>query len=147
MNESVHAAEINERTEGDNRRDLSMTNFAGLEIVEEVIASFLLVLFKEGTTGKNNVVAIAIELDDLGVDCHADVWLKIANATKFNKRCRKESAKSDVDDESTLNDFDDGSVNNAFFFLFLLDLAPSLFVLSALLRKNEATLFVLKRKN
>ena len=49
VDESVHAAKVDECTECNNGRNLSVTNFSGLEIVKEVVASFLLVLFKECT--------------------------------------------------------------------------------------------------
>ena len=147
MNESVHATEVDECTECDNRRHLAVTNLARLEVVEEVVASFLLVLFQESATRQHNVVAVAVEFNDLCVDDLADVWLKVAHAAKFYKRCRQESTKADVDDESTLDNFDDGSVYNAVVFLLALNFAPGLFVLSTLLRKNKTSFFVFKSKN
>ena len=50
VNESVHAAEINECTESDNTRNNTFTDIANLEISQEAIAGFLLSLFEVGTT-------------------------------------------------------------------------------------------------
>ena len=50
VDEPVHTAEVDERTEADDRGDRALTNFAHLEVVQELVAGLLLVLFQVGAT-------------------------------------------------------------------------------------------------
>ena len=85
VNESVHAAEVHEGAEVDDRGDDAVAAFARLEVREEVAALFLLGLFEPGPTRENDVVTVAVEFDDLGLDGLADVGLEFAHATQFDQ--------------------------------------------------------------
>ena len=85
VDEAVHAAEVDERTEADHRRHGALTNLANLEVVEELISSFFLVLFEERAPAEHDVVAILVELDDLGLHDGADVRRKIAHTAQFDE--------------------------------------------------------------
>ena len=84
-----------------------------------------------------------VQLDDLGLDLLADVWLQIADATHLDERCRQEATQADIQDEATLDDLDDGTGNRLVVFLELLDSAPCTLVLSTLLGQDQATFLVL----
>ena len=77
----------------------------------------------------------------------ADIGRKVPNATELNERCWQEAAQTDVDNEATLDYFNDWTGDD-FVSLFLgLDVTPGALVLSTLLRQKEATLFVLHREH
>ena len=88
VDESVHAAQVHEGTEVDDRGDDAVTALAGLEVREEVAALFLLGLFEPGATREHHVVAVAVEFDDLRLDGLADVGLELAHAAQFHERRR-----------------------------------------------------------
>ena len=107
VDEPVHAAEIDERTEADDRGDRAFADFADLEVGEELVAGLLLVLFQVGATGQHHVVAVLVEFDDLAVHGLADVRREVADAAQLDERRRQEATQPDVDDEAALDDFDD----------------------------------------
>ena len=67
---------------------------------------------------------------------------EVADATHLDEGCRQEAAQTDVDDEATLDSFDDGAFDNAIGFLDLLDVAPSALVLCTLLGQNQTAFLV-----
>jgi hypothetical protein len=147
VNESVHATQVHEGPKVDHRRDDAVTTLAGLQVREEVAALFFLGLFEPGATREHHVVAVAVEFDDLGLDGLADVGLEFAHATQLHQGRGQEAPKSDVDDESTLDDFDDDALDDLVAVLQLFDVGPRLLVLGALLREDQATLLVLFLEN
>ncbi len=90
-----------------------------------------------------NVVAVLVELDDLGLDLLADVRLQVADTTHLHQRRREEAAQADVEDETTLDDLDDRTGDDAVVFLDLLDRAPGALVLRTLLGQDQAAFLVL----
>ena len=60
---------------------------------------FFLGLFEAGATGKNNVVSVLVELDDLCFQRPSDIGLQIAHPTKLDERRRKKATKTDIQDQ------------------------------------------------
>ena len=147
VDETIHAAEVDERTEADDAADNTAADLAWLEVGKELVASFLLRLFEVCTTAEHNVVAVLVELDDLGLHHLAHVGLQVANATQLDERGGKEAAKADVDNEAALDDFDDETFDHAVGFFELFDIAPGTLVLSTLLGEQQATFFVFLGQN
>ena len=142
VDETIHATEVDERTEVDDRRHDALAHFARTQIVEELLALVFLGLFEKCTTRQHDVVAVLVELDDLGLDLAANVWLQVAHAPQFDQRCGQEAAQSDVDDEAALDDFDDHALDDAVGFFDGFDLAPRALVLRPLLGQDEASVLV-----
>ena len=142
VNESVHATQVHEGTEVDDRRDDAVAALAGLEVGQKVATLLLLGLFEPGATREHDVITVAVELDDLGLDGLSDVRLQLAYTTQLDQRRWQEPAKTDVHDEATLDDLDDDALDDLVARLQLFDVAPSLFVLGALLRKDQTTFLV-----
>mgnify|MGYP003336892848 CR=1 FL=1 len=67
---------LDERAERHDGRDDALAHLAGLQVVEEHVALFLLVLLEESAARQHHVVAVAVELDDLGLDDLAHVGLE-----------------------------------------------------------------------
>ena len=146
VDQSVHAAEVDECAERHDRGHCAFADLANLEVVEELIAGLFLILFEVRTTRQHNVVAVLVELDDLGVNGFADIRREIAHSTEFDERCWQEAAQADVDDEATLDNLDDRPGDDFVGFFLGFDIAPSALVLCTLLRENEAALFVFLRQ-
>ena len=100
-------------------------------------------LLQPGTTRQHDVVAVLVELDDLGLEHLADVRLEVAHPAHLDQRGGQEAAQADVDDQADLDDLDDGALDDAVLFLDLLDGAPGALVLRALLGQDQAAFLVL----
>ncbi len=143
VDETVDAAEVDERTEVDDRRHDTGADLALAELLEEGGAHLGLGLLEPGTAGQDHVVAVLVELDDLGLDLLADVRLEVADAAHLDQRRGQEATQADVEDQAALDDLDDGAGDDAVLLLDLLDRAPGALVLGALLGQDEPTLLVL----
>ena len=95
----------------------------GLQVREEVAALLLLGLLEPRAAREDDVVAVAVELDDLGLDDLADVGLQLADAAQLDERRRQEAAQADVDDQPALDDLDDRALHDLVAGLQLLDRA------------------------
>ena len=113
------------------------------ELVQELAAHLGLRLLQPGPTGQHDIVAVLVQLDDLGFERLADVGLQIANAAHLHQRRRQEPAQADVDDQAALDDLDDRALDDLVVLLLLLDRAPGTLVLGALLGEDQPTLLVL----
>ncbi len=147
VDEPVHAAEIDKRAERNDRGHSALTDFANFEVREKLVASLFLVLFEVGPTREDDIVTVLIELDDLRVNLCADIGRKVPNATKLNERCWQEATQTDVNNEATLNYFNDWTGDDLVSLFLGLDVTPSALVLSTLLREKEPTLFVFHREH
>ena len=143
VDETVDAAEVHERTEVDDRGHDTGADLALAELLEEGRADLGLGLLEPRTARQDHVVAVLVELDDLGLDLLADVRLEVADAAHLDEGGGEEAAQADVEDEPTLDDLDDGAGDDAVLLLDLLDRAPGALVLRALLGQDQAAFLVL----
>src|SRR6185312_2519257 len=143
VHQAVDATQVHEGTEVDDGGHDARTDLALFQLVEERGAHLGLGLLEPGTAGQDHVVAVLVELDDLGFDLLADVRGQVAHAAHLDQRCRQEAAQADVEDEATLDHLDDGAGDDAVLFLDLLDVAPGALVLCALLGQDQAAFLVL----
>src|SRR6266545_1102148 len=132
-----------ERAERHQLGDLAGHDLALLQLGEEVHPHLGLRLLQPRPARQDHVVAVLVELDDRGRDLLADVRLEITDAAHLDQRRRKEAAKTDVEDQAALDDLDDGAGDDAVLLLDLLDRAPRLLVLSALLGQDQTAFLVL----
>src|SRR6478609_5310350 len=147
VHQAVDATEVHERTEVDDAGDDAGADLTLLQLLEERGAHLGLGLLEPGTAGQDHVVAVLVQLDDLGLDLLAHVGLEVADATHLDERGGKEAAEADVEDESTLDDLDDGAGDDAVLLLDLLDGAPGTLVLSALRGQDQPAFLVLLLEN
>ena len=147
VNETVHATQVDERTEVDDRRHGALADLALVEVVQERRARLGLRLLEQGAARQDHVVAVLVELEDLRLDLLAEVRREVADAAQLDQRCGQEAAQADVDDESTLDDLDHGAGDDTVGLLDLLHVAPRALVLRALLRQDEAAFLVLLLEN
>ena len=147
VHQAVDAAEVDECAEVDDGGHDAVADLALLELVEEVGADLGLRLLQPGAARQDHVVAVLVELDDLGLDLLADVRLEVADATHLDQRRGQEAAQADVEDQTALDDLDDLALDDAVLLLDLLDRAPGALVLCALLGQDQSALLVLLRED
>ena len=121
VHQAVDAAQVHEGTEVDDGGDDAGADLALLQRGEEGLADLALGLLEPGTAGQDHVVAVLVQLDDLGLDLLADVRLQVADAAHLDQGGGQEAAQADVEDETTLDNLDDGTGDDAVLFLDLLD--------------------------
>src|SRR5690349_13937753 len=142
VHEAVHAAQVDERAEVDDRGHDALADLALLEVVEERRARLRLRLLEQRAAAQDDVVAVLVELEDLGLDLLAEVRREVADAAQLDERRRQEATETDVDDETALDDLDDRTGHHAVVVLDLLDIAPGALVLGALLRQDQTAFLV-----
>ena len=147
MDKTVDAAEVDECAEVDDRGNSALEAHALRELLEDLCALVLAAFFEKNTTRKNDVVAVAIHLDDARFDLGAQISGKILHAAEINEGRRQEAAQTDVEDKTTLDDFDNFTGDHFASLEFVLDLDPSTLVLCALLGKDETAIFVFLLEN
>ncbi len=147
VHEAVHSAQVDERTEVDDRRDGALADLTLVQVVQERRARLGLRLLEQGAARQDHVVAVLVELEDLGLDLLAEVRREVADAAQLDQRRGQEAAQADVDDESTLDDLDHGAGDDTVGLLDLLDVTPGALVLRTLLGQDEAAFLVLLLEN
>jgi hypothetical protein len=143
VHQAVDAAEVHERAEVHDRGDDTSADLALLQRDQELVAELALGLLEELPARQDDVVAVLVELDDLALELLADVGHEVAHAAHLDERRRQEAAQTDVEDEATLDDLDDGALDGAVLGVDPLDGAPGALVLGALLGQDEPALLVL----
>src|SRR5919198_5426478 len=110
VDEAVDAVEVHEGAEVDDVRDRALDDQPGLQAVEDLLALLLALLLEHGATRQHDVVARAVELDDLALDPRAEVLVEVRDAPDVDERRRQEAADAEVDDQAALDDLDDGAL-------------------------------------
>jgi hypothetical protein len=85
VDEPVHAAQVDERTEVDDRRYDALANLALLQVVEEGGAGLRLGLLQQSTARQDHVVAVLVEFEDLRLDLLPQVGGQITDAAQLNE--------------------------------------------------------------
>src|SRR5262245_63804864 len=140
--EAVHAAEVDERTEVHDRRHDALANLARLQVGEELVALLALRLFQVRAPAEHDVVAVLVELDDLGLELTTYIRVQVADSPEIDEARRQEAAQPDVEDEAAFDDLDDRALDDLVLFLLALDVAPGALVLGALFGEDQAAVFV-----
>src|SRR5581483_2622624 len=143
VHQAVDPAEVHERAEVHDRGDRALAALALVQGFEELLAPLALGLLEEGPAGEYDVVAVAVELDDLGLELLSDERVEVAHPAEIHERGRQEPAQADVEDQPALDDLDHGALDRAARLHDLLDPPPRPLVLRALLGQDEAPLLVL----
>ena len=147
VNEAVHPVEIDEGAEVDDVGDLALDDVARAQAVEDRLAHLLALVLEDGATGEDDVVARAVELDDLAAKLLAEKFVEVLHAPDVDERRRQEPAYAEVEDEPALDDLDHLAVDRLAGLCCGLDALPRKLEAGALLREDEAPLGVLLRED
>ena len=143
MDQSVHTAQVDEGAEVDDRRHDALADLARLEVVEELLPLLLLRLLQPRPPAQHHVVAVLVELDDLGLEGAPDVGQQVADPPELDQAGGQEAPQADVEDQAALDHFDDRSGDDAVLLLDPLDRAPRPLVLGPLLGQDQSPFLVL----
>ena len=114
---------------------------------EDLGALGLAGLLEHHAAGEHDVVAVAIHLDDAGLDAGAEVGGEVLHTAKVNEGGGQEAAQADVEDKTALDDLDDLALDVLAGVELLLDAVPSALVLGTLLGEHETAVLVLLLKD
>ena len=92
VDQAVDPVEVDERAEVDDVRDRALDDLAGLQPVEDPLAVLLALLLEHRAAGQHDVVARAVELDDLALDRLAHVLVEVRDAADVDQRGGQEAA-------------------------------------------------------
>src|SRR4029450_2517443 len=124
MHQTVHPAKIDECAEVDDGGYDATPDLALLQLGEEILANLGLGLLQPGAPREHDVVAVLVEFDDLRLELHADVRLKITDPPHLDERGGQEPAEDNIDDQAALDDLDDLAGDHTVLFFGLLDRPP-----------------------
>src|SRR5436190_697304 len=147
VNQAVHAVEVDEGAEVDDVRDLSLDNVAGVEAIEDALPLVLALLFEDGATREDDVVARAVELDHLRAELLAEKLVEILHAANVHERRRQEAADAEVENQPALDDLDDATGDGLARLRCSLDPLPRQFEARSLLGQDQAAFRVLLRED
>ena len=147
VDETVHPVEIDERAEVDDVRDRPLDLVARVELVEDALPLILALLLEHGAAREDDVVALAVELDDLALELLARELFEILHAADVDERRGQEAADAEVEDEAALDDLDHAAGDRIAVLVGGLDRLPRDLEAGALLRKDEPAFGVLLREH
>ena len=103
--------EVDEGAEVDDVGDLALDDQAGLQAVEDLLAHLLALLLEHRAAREHDVVAAAVELDDLALERLAQELVEVVDAADVDQRGGQEAAHPEVEDQAALDDLDDGALD------------------------------------
>ena len=106
VDQAVHPVEVDEGAEVDDVRDLALDHVARAEPVEDRLAHLLALVLEDGAAREDDVVAGAVQLDDLAAQLAAQELVEVLDAADVDERRRQEAAHAEVEDEPALDDLD-----------------------------------------
>ena len=143
VQQAVDTAQVNEGTVVGDVLDDTLNDGTFLQGVHELSTFFAHASFNNSTTGHNNVVALAVELDDLEFHGLAFVRRRILNRTRVDQRTRQESTDAVGHNGQTALDLTRDRTRNEFArFESLFKVHPSGKTLSLVARQNRITVTV-----
>src|SRR5271154_4517224 len=143
MNQTIDPIQVDERAEVNDVRDLPLHDQSWLETIENLLANLLALLLEHRAAREHDVVARAVELDHLGLDLRAHVFIEVGHAPDVHERRRQEAAHAEVDDQSALDDLDDRALDRLAGLGRRFDAPPRLLEAGALLGHDQAAVLIL----
>ena len=103
-----------------------------------------LFVFEHELARKNDVAALAVELDDAAFDLFASQRVEILDRPNVNLRPGQERANADVDRETAFDSFDDAAANDGVFVVRLLDFFPNFDLFRFFLGKDDVAVTIFR---
>jgi hypothetical protein len=125
VQQAIDAAEVHERAVVGDVLDDTLDDGAFLEVFEQLLALFAHRLFQHGATRHHDVVALAVELDDLEFEFLAFVRRGVLDRTHVDQRTRQEGADAvGHDGQATLDLAGDHALDQGAVVERLLEVVP-----------------------
>ena len=133
MHQSVDSAQVHECTKVHDAGYRTLEDRAFLESIENRRALFFAAFLEYHSAGKHDVVAVAIHLDNARLERLTHERCEILDAPEIYEGGRQEATKADIEDQSTLDDLYDLTVDDLAVVELLFDVVPCALVLGTLL--------------
>jgi hypothetical protein len=146
VQQAVDAAQVHERTVVGDVLDHALDHSTFVQGFEQLLAFFAHAGLKHCAARQNDVVALAVELDDLEFECLAFVRRGVLDRTQVDQRAGQEGADAIGHDGKTALDLaGDGAVDHFAGFQGLLELQPGRQALGAVTRQDGVAVAVFER--
>ena len=127
MQQTVHAAEVDERAEIGDVLDHALAEFVDLHFSEQLAALILEGLLEQFAAGNHDIAAVEIDLDDLDIEFLADVVIHIVHRAHIELRAGQEGREAfDIDHDAALDAVTHEPLDNMTFAVFGGDAVPGL---------------------
>src|SRR5581483_12108488 len=117
--------------------DRALDLVARRELIEDPLPLILPLLLEDGAAREDDVVALAVELDDLALELLPHELVEILHAADVDERSRQETADAEIEDEAALDDLDHAAGDRLAVLVSCLDRLPRDLEAGALLREDE----------
>jgi hypothetical protein len=124
VQQTVDAAEIDEETVVGDVLVHDLLALALLEALEGLTLLALVLLLQHGLARQDDVVAPAVEADDLELEVAALQALEVLHRLDVGERTGQEGADADVDGQAALDAIDDPALDDAAFLEAVLHVGP-----------------------
>ncbi len=146
MQQAVDAAEVDERAVVGDVLDGALDDGAFLEVLQQLRALFAHVGLDHRTAGDHDVVALAIQLDDLELEGLALVRRGVLDGTRVDQRTRQERADAvGHDRQAALHLAGDGAADQFAVLERFLEVHPGGQALGLVARQDGVAVAVLER--
>ncbi len=147
VDQAVHPVEVDERAEVHDVGDLALDHVARAQPVEDRLPHLLALVLEDGAARKDDVVARAVQLDDLAAQLAAEELVEVLDASDVHERRGQEASDAEVEDEAALDDLDHLPVHGLAALGRAFDRLPGELEAGALLREDEPPVRVLLRED
>ena len=144
MQQTVDAAQVDERAVIGDVLDHALDEHAGLELGQGLALERLALLLEQGPTTEHDVAALLVELDDLEVESLTDVLLEVAHGAQIDLRAGQEGLDADVDRQAALDAAGDQALDQLLVLARFGDLVPDLQAVGLLLGDLDQAHLVLE---
>ncbi|SRR5581483_8937259 len=143
VDQTVDPVEVDEGAEVDDVRNLALHDVSRVQAIEDPFAILLALLLEHRPPREHHVVARPVEFDDPALNRLAHVLVEVGNSADIHQRGGEEAAHPQIDDQATLDNLDDLSLDRLAGVGGPLDPAPGLLEPGALLGQDEASVLIL----
>ncbi len=145
VDQTVHAAQVDEHTVGGDVLDRSFQDLALLELADDVGLLGLDLSLDERLVGNDYVAEFLVDLDDLEFHGLVDVHIVVADGLDIDLAARQEGLDAEhVDDHATLRTALDVTLDDFVFLEGLVDTVPGLDGAGALVGEDELAFLVFR---
>ena len=107
VNETIHAAEVDECAELSQSDDHAFANLSDFERSEQLLFLRVELFFENQPLRKHDAMTLVIEIDHFRAQALSDQLVEIADGLPANLRCGNESAHAKIDENAAFYDLRD----------------------------------------
>ena len=148
MNETVHAAEVNEHTVSSDVLNLTFEHLTLFELGDDLLLLLFEFSLDESLVANNDVLELLVDLNDLELHSFAHEYVVIADRTHVDLRTGEEGFDAeDIDNHTTLGAALDVSLDHLIVVQSFVYTVPAASLASLLVAKTELAALILESFN